>query len=439
MSLRNKRWGHIALVSITLLGLLIFGFISSARAADFRGGERVIIETDEVIDDDLFANGQRIEVDGTIRGDLFASGQEVVINGQVEGSVFMSGQTLEMNGQIDGSLYASGYSLVVGRTAEIGRNLYFGGFSLETEPDSVVNRSVYGGGYQLLLNGDIAGDVSTGSAALELNGAVDGDVSAEVSEAGQRPVFMPNFPGSVPVVAPGYRLGDTASIGGQENIAISSAQVDVGDSVAAFAWSVLRARLGEFITLLIVGGLLVWLWPVMVQQVSGTAQEKPLPSAGWGCLITIIVPIALAVVMLILIVIALLLGLLTFGQLRGDILTIGGISVAWLTVVFTFIFFTVTKVVIAYLVGRLILSRFTGALSSSWLNAAALVLGVLIYEIVRVIPFVGGLVAALVMLVGLGAMYLTLRQPERPALPPPMESTPPPVSPESEPVPDTTS
>ncbi len=47
-----RTWSQAFLV-FTLLSLMAFGLTSLAWAADFRGGETVIISADEVIDDDF--------------------------------------------------------------------------------------------------------------------------------------------------------------------------------------------------------------------------------------------------------------------------------------------------------------------------------------------------------------------------------------------------
>jgi hypothetical protein len=323
--------------------------------------------------------------------------------------------------------------------------LYFGGFSLETEKGSTIGRSAHAGGYQVILGGDIADDVLANSAALELNGAVGGDVIGQVSSDGQgAPPFMPNFPGSVPMVAPGLRTGETAEIGGEVKVETleTGVEVDFGASMANYFRQVVQERLGEFIALLIVGGLLLWYWPNMVQRASTEVQEKALPNAGRGCLITLIFPIALVIAIIILILVALLFGLITLGQLSGSIFSIGSAILTLLATVFAFIFSTVTKAVVAFLGGRLVLNRLaTKQIKPGWwLDFASLALGAFIYEILRIIPFVGLIVSIIVILVGLGAIYMALRQMMRPSppLPPPPPPPPPPVPSEGTPTPEAT-
>jgi hypothetical protein len=415
-----KTWGRVV-AGLVLLGLLVFGLSRSAWAADFRGGDNVIISEDEVIDDDLFVSGNRVEVDGTVRGDLFASGTEVVVNGQVEGSLFIAGQTLEVNGQVDGSVYGGGYALTIGREVNIGRNLYFGGFSLTTEKSSVIGHSLYAGNYQTILDGEVANDVAVGSGALEVNGIVGGDVRGEVGSPDQPspPPFMPNFPGSVPMVAPGLRVGENAEIGGNLDVEVVEAEVEVDlwSSIAGFLARAFQQRVGEFIALLIVGGLLLYFWPNIVQRASTEAQARPLANAGRGCLVTLLFPIGVIIVGAIVVILAILGGLITFGHLFGDILGLGGTTLGLVVVVFSLIFSLVTKAIVAFLGGRLILTRLVSQMSGWWLDFASLVLGAIVYEILRVIPVLGWIVSIIVILVGLGAIYVVLRQTMRPSPP----------------------
>jgi hypothetical protein len=162
----------------------------------------------------------------------------------------------------------------------------------------------------------------------------------------------------------------------------------------------------------------------MVQSTSTTVQKKPLPSVGWGCLVTLVFPILLVLAMAALLIIAILIGLVTFGQLTAQVVGIGAVSIAWVTVVFNFVIFTVTKVIVALAVGRLILTRFGPNMKPLWLNIAALLLGALIYEILRIIPVVGWIVALLAILVGLGAMFMAARQRGKPEPLPPLPPTP---------------
>jgi len=416
--------GYRIMLGLALAGLLAFGLASSSQAADFRGGDNVVIGADEVIDDDLFFSGNRLEMNGTVKGDLFASGAEIIINGQVEGSLAIAGRTLQVGGQVDGSVYGGGYSLTIEPEARVGRNLYFGGFSLEVGNGSTIGRSLYAGNYQTILNGNVARDVSVGSGALEINGTVGGDVQGEVSreEGGAPPPFMPTFPGQVEAIPPGLRINESAQIGGEVGVREIRADGGQPDNVLqGFLWAVARTitqRVGEFIALLIVGGLLLYFWPKMVQRGATQAQENPLPSAGWGCLVSLVFFIGVPVVAAIIFVLALLGGVITFGQLFNDILSLGGAMLGMVVATFVFVLSLVTKAVVVFLGGRLILTRLASQMQPGWMTDFwALALGAFLYEILRAIPLgLGWVIGVIVTLVGLGAIYFVVRETIQPSL-----------------------
>ncbi len=321
----SRRFKRILFFSVMILGVGAFALAGSARAAEFRGGDTIIIPANEVIADDLFISGNRVEVNGTIQGDLFAAGSEVTVNGTVEGSLFITGQSLVANGPVGGSLYSSGYALTIADGAQVNRNAFFGGFSVETEPDSTIGRSIYAGGYQVVVNGQVEDDVQVGSAALEVNGTVGGDVLGEVSPTGEAAppmFFMPGIRGAVPLIAPGLRIGTDADIGGiiniQETPVTPPDEGGGGRNLIFRLGSALGARAGEFIALLIVGGLLLRFWPASIERPAAEARERPLPSAGWGCLVSAVAFVGVPLVALLIILVAALGGLVTFGQLFND-------------------------------------------------------------------------------------------------------------------------
>ena len=167
---------------------------------------------------------------------------------------------------------------------------------------------------------------------MEVNGIVGGDVLGElsVSTDEQLPIFVPNFPGSVPVQSPGLRIADDAEIGGDLNVR-EVESFDAGGpqrferpSLIVRLGRQIGERAGEFIALLIVGGLLLQVWPASMQRTSAQAQSDPVPSAGWGCLGLVIFVIGVPIAFGLILALAILGGLFTFGQLFNDIISLGG-------------------------------------------------------------------------------------------------------------------
>src|ERR687892_929224 len=116
-----------------LVALASLSFASPALAFDGRSGDRIVIESDEVIDDDLYVTAGEFILDGTVNGDLIAMGQTIMINGTVEGDVMAAGQTIVVNGTVTGAIRIAGSVLLLSETASVGGDIIGAGYSLEIQ------------------------------------------------------------------------------------------------------------------------------------------------------------------------------------------------------------------------------------------------------------------------------------------------------------------
>lgn len=429
----KRRWMVMALTLTAVLLLVAL----PAGAADFRDNETVIVKAGEVIDDDLIVTANKLVLDGTVTGDLISFANTVEINGTIEGSMLAMGQNVVMNGTVEGSYYGGSTTLQLGPNANIARNLFFGGVSLKLVEGSQVGRDVYTGAYQAIVNGDVGGDVFVGTSALEVNGRVGGDLVGEVSvsEQATMPTFFP-IPGlTEPLIAQGMRIGDAADIGGQLNVrevvqaATPAPEPGVTPPFTSLTitgiWLTVSQRVGELIALLVIGALFIWLVPSVVDESANALQKRPWHSLGWGFLFLVVFPFALFVAVGLLILLAIAGGFISFGFLARAILAIGGTSLAFFVALFGFSVFMVSKLVVAYVGGRWALHIMAPNMAPSRLSQFwYLLLGTVVYELLRAIPFVGPVVALVVIVFGLGAMFMTWRlrraaaQPEMPKVVP---------------------
>ncbi len=431
-------------ISMTLAAMLILMVAAPVAAQTTESGDNVIIEAGETIDDDLFIGGNKVKIDGTVNGDVFVGATEVVINGTVNGNVFGGGSIVTINGEINGSVFIGGQLINVGESAAIAGSFYGGGNSLEFADGSEVARSIFGGGFQVLLDGDVGRDVNAGGMGVALNGNIGGDANlgvgsesdAEEFDPQQMEEWMKRFNPNMPdididYIAPGLTIGSNATIGGDLNYESEAEQsldgLDVGGSVnyteAVAAngsepvevsvqtriWSAVTERIGEFIALAIVGSLLLWLIPSVPNKVSTIMRQKFLPSTGWGALSFVVFLFAIPVAIGVLILVSMLAGLISFGQLSGTVFSFGGLSIFGLIVLFSFVAFSLSKIAAAYLVGSELFARQDRNLMEGANRYIALLIGLLIYQIIRAIPFVGWAVSIFVILAGIGACIIWLR------------------------------
>ncbi len=432
-------WPRSRLMGLVLLSLVFVVVLATpraVRAVEF--DDDGFIAADEIIHDDLFISAESVVMNGVVNGALFASGQDITINGDVNGDLIITGNNVTVNGVINGnvafagfrlqinnavqgSIFFFGNSLVVGPGAVVSRNIFFNGFSMETQPGSQIGRDVNIGGYQALLNGQIDRDVNGDLGGLEIEGRIGGDVQVKVSEPA--PFDFPNWPGVTRVLDEGLRVAEGAQIEGvlayaspveqadaiktrPEGGVIYKAPVETPQVVRAserfvgWIWD----RIQRIVTLLVLGGLLIWRRPGLLDQLSHYARARPLPAAGLG-VVTLLTGGVFGVLLTVSIfLLGVLLGVVALGDLAGVTFSLGISGMVFAGALAIFLLAHGSKIVVSQLLGSLILARLSPQREQKpmW----SLTLGVIVYILLRSIPLVGLLVGAIATFIGLGAMWM---------------------------------
>ncbi len=454
--MQKRSFYSIAVIALMLVTVaaLTFGSVRPVQAADIRNTG--VLNADETVDDDLIISGRAVRVDGTVNGLLVAAGQTVTLNGTINGDAVLVGETIivsdravikgnlysgartvVVDGTVEGSIAAGSASMVTGAT--VGRNIYYGGYSLETRTGNDVARGLYFGGYQAVLRGSIARDLQAAAGALELYGTVGGNATLQVGSPDQYRYnyqFGNNLP---PSILPGLRIASGAKIGGKlvytsEANQAGAIQVQPAGGIVyqtpapdqraerrstqpvgfQTAWSPL-GFFRNFVTLLLLGLLAVWLMPKIAGRVSEVARTQFGMSAVYG-LVTIVVGYLAAFTAAVLMLgIGLFFTILTLGGLSNAVFGIGFSGLGLAVAAFTLVIGYLSKLVIAYLLGNLILSGANPNMQGR--QYLAMTVGVLIYAIARSIPFLGWIIGIIVTIAGVGAIWLYWRSLRRPAAP----------------------
>lgn len=414
---KSRRKAGILLMALALTLMLTLSVTPTAYAGKYiEGKPDAILKEGQTIDDDLFIAGEDVLVAGNVNGDLFAFGQDIVISGMVDGNVFTAGNSVTVSGSIDGALMIAGFDLTLEETASISRNVYFGGFSFETLKDSLVQRNIYGGGYQMILGGSVARDVTAGLAALRMAGPVGGDVYVEIGEPTTR-TDVDNwywYPGAplVEVLEPGYEVEEEL-IDGELNIKLVPVDTDIDPDITIdpgfFIMQRIRRRIGEFISLMLVGMLALWLARKPLLKAVDEVKSNAGMDTVWGIIVYLLYLPVVFILFLLLTLLIILVSMFTLGNLAGEIIALSSLSFFGLLSLFGILAGLGTKIVLGYLVGRWILEK-TSKLSFRiyWHHVAALASGVLLYEVLRFIPFFGLLVLVVVVLIGTGAFFVLI-------------------------------
>jgi cytoskeletal protein CcmA (bactofilin family) len=379
-----------------------------------------VIGSDQIIEDDVYVTANEVVVDGIIRGDLIAFGGSIAVDGTVEGDLIGAAQAVEIGGTVEDDVRIAGQTLLVDEGAEVEDDVIAAGFSLENVPDSAVGGTVMYAGYQALLQGTVGEDVNAAANGLELGGEVGANVDAEVDgEDGGPPPFLFAPQADLPTVDSGLTLTDSATVGGNLTYESSTeaqiapqAQIEgevVGEERPAeaeedaytFADAVFD-NLRSFIALLLVGLILIWIAPNWIRRRAGTVLDRPLASLGWGVL-GLVAFLALGVaILLATLVLAVILGLLTLGGLVALIVVLGLLAEVLLVLAFWIFTIYLAQIVVSFLAGLLLVETVRPGRGSG--RVLPLVVGLILYVMLRAVPVLGPLVGLAVVLLGLGAL-----------------------------------
>lgn len=380
-----------------------------------------VIPAETVFENDAFLNGGDIVLDGTVLGDVLAIGRTVTVNGDVEGSLVALAETVVVNGQIDGSVYSGALTFEVGDPAAIGRSAYFVGARLVTEPDSKIDRDLVAGTLGVQTRGSVGRDVKVSSGLVEIiNLIMEGfDInprwsifssleSSDVLEAGD------SASATGTLIPTGFALSELSKsvqpAGGQLiHLAIQDEDPVEGGSDGPSelaAWSLELLRL--LIQYLIVGALAAWIVPARFYRWHDRLRTRPFASGLYG-FIGFITGFA-GVFILVAVILAISFGLSAVAM-RGLSTTTWTIGLSGTFLAFSiFLFFALimSKVIVSYWGGRLILDRLAPRAAQHWIWP--LLLGLIIYVLLQGIPSFGWVIGFIVSIFGLGAAILALNR-----------------------------
>jgi hypothetical protein len=416
------------------LFLLLFSAgIASAR--QILQADQCTVGTGETIEGNLFVTCRSLTIEGTVEGDVVGAAATTTINGTIEGSVYLAGGQLDVFGTIAHDIHFGGLALHVQPEAELQESDVYS-IALSTIIEAPVPGSVVAAGYELVLMGDIGGEVSFWGSALTIDAEISGDVDASVGDprsAGVAELRAMLTPTGIELTDPGLYITENGMVNGQLTYSApvegeiladlpneptyqsSNTQTDLttltdsdnlGSSIASYAAQVLR----EFVTLALVGIIALLLAPRALQAPIPTLRYRLLSSLGVGLLAFILSFPIFFIIILLSVLVVLLLSLFQVLELTvvaSLIVAVFDLSIIGL---FYFVAFIITRVIVALALGRFVIWRLFGGDSSMRANIVSLLLGIFILSIFASLPIVGWLVSAVALFLGLGAILILLQE-----------------------------
>jgi len=413
--------GDVALM-IGIAGWLLFA-CTGLSAAEFRAEEQSVVESDEVIEDDLYIFGDEVTIDGQVKGDVIAFGRLIKMNGSVEGDFIAAGQAIVIAGNVGDDVRMAAQVLKVDKNAGITDDLIAAGFSFEfTESSSIDGDLVYAG-YQALVDGDIKGKLNSALVNCEINGHIGGDVdlSVGVDEAGPHAYTQGQPPPvSMPSVPAGLTIGETAQIdGGLDYKSRQEANIAGGAQIsgeikherppvqAQRAPTPTERALGvarQYLTLFIIGLCVVLVVPSWTRRMSDNIGARPLACLGFGAAGIVGFIVLVPMILVAMVALAVIAGVIQLTGLVPVVIVLGLSSAVALMVSFWFVTSYLSQIVFSLFAGN----RLLGLASLGENRFLSLLVGVVILAVIHVVPYLGLVVGLLVVLFGLGAVVVWL-------------------------------
>lgn len=397
----------------SVIFVLVFSAVGTAHAQGVVYGDTV--PAGQVVDNDAVLFGDTVSIDGTVEGDVIAAGREVRINGKISGSLITLGETVSFNGEVDGTVYIAAVTLEMGEGSVLHRNLYFVGLDLVQQPGSTIERDL----------------VAASLIGASLNGAIGRDTQGIFGPSALIRFIIEAMGGqfNIPGLLPSSLQFDDADLSyGLSSISLSGmrgaagvflvnndliqpAIPGQGQPTAGIDIELLEEwitdLLREYVTLLVFGFLGLWLFMPSLKHTAEALNKKPLPATGYG-LLALILAVNIffvgALLAVLILVVGVWLGMATLWDLAFAFWAVGYSSLVLTLTVFVLFVNYGTKIIVAYLVGKLILRRFTRKVEDY--RMIPLLLGLLVFVLLHSIPLLGWVVGVTFTALGLGAVVV---------------------------------
>ena len=368
--------------------------LTKVSAAEPKAGEHVVWAGE--VDDDIFSAGQNVDVDGTVKGDAFVAGGDVSMTGVIEDSVYTAGGDLRLRGDVANDLIAAGGDVQtdghigdnlvlaggdVRVASEVGGRAIVAGGNVRLENAAVIHGDAWLAGGNVSLDGDVGGGARLTGGQIVIRGHVAGDVRARGQDV--RVASDARIDGNLSVLGPNKpQIEDGAVISGTTDYQ----ETERGPNWARTAIiGVILVTLVIYFFLFLVGLLIILICPGFVVRNREILATQGLAGFGIGALIVIVMPMILFALLF----------------------TVVGIPFA----VLGFLLYCAALMLSIPFVGTTLAHRFAGRKDMK-VTRGRLILAyagiLLVFWILGLIPFLGGLIWTLLSMLGLGVVTIQM-------------------------------
>ncbi len=356
--------------AVIALILIVSVPFTIAASPVLRSGEAISITESQEVLGDFYAAGGTVSMSGAVAGDLYAAGGTVALDGEVAEDVVVFGGSVQIAGAVGDDVRVIGGEATISGEVE-GDVLVLGGIVRILETSQIRGDVLFLGG-EVSIEGTVNGSVTGRAEGIRIDGPVMGDVS--ITSA--RPL----------------ELGDRANIDGDveyrslQDVVRAPGSVVAGDVTKKETSAAMEASSFSMLSLLILFFTsLVYLF-LFKKKLDPFMRETMHSFGKRGAIgLATIVAVPVAVVILMITVIG-----MPIGIALASALTFLSV-IAW----------SLGGIFLGVVLARLVEGQAT--LTLKWTLVGTLVFGLFSY-----IPFIGGLLIAVVVLIVLGSMVRTI-------------------------------
>ncbi|KKS96093.1 MAG: hypothetical protein UV73_C0012G0121 [Candidatus Gottesmanbacteria bacterium GW2011_GWA2_43_14] len=336
------------------------------------------IESDEVIDHDVFAAAERVDIEGTVNGDVYAAGGQVYVGGTITGDLLVAAGQINITGDIGQNLRLVGGNVTI--NGNVGRNVSLAAGNVDITGEGEITGGLAAAFGNLNLTSPVGKYLKVAGGNLTVANRVGGDVEAAIGVMRLTPNAQ--IDGNLTYWSDNRSSLDESRVAGQVyfNRTDMPARGRVRDAVGRVGGAM---SVGSFIFTFILGLVFLWLFPKFTRKTVGVLREQPMKSFLWG-IATLFIFIFVFIVLAV---------------------TILGIPLA-LLLAFLYGFASyIFRIPVIYFAGSWLMQRF----GDEEREILSLTAGLIIYWILILLP-VRMLATLVVTFMGLGAAFLAFRK-----------------------------
>jgi len=370
---KNKKlfWSFFLILTVTLIPTFVFGQSEIKKSytnyfkpiTETLQGERILVGEDEIIEDNFFFFFETVHIKGDISGDvIIAASETLTIDGDVEGDVIAIADTIIINGLVNGNIRLVAADITINN--KIGKNATIAaGHATFTEKAEIGWTLSFVAG-DIDINGPINGSIYGYGGEVNIDTTVGNNVTLFLDELGQLNLLE------------GTEIGGKLEYRGETNATIDEAVIIRGDTIhKLIPESVTSARdflsrfwiYGKFISLfslLLIGTLIISIFIKTSDKIVHELPVNPAQKMLWGLLFLIATPIFL--ILLAITIIGAPLSLIGFG-------------------IYAFLNYISIIFVGLYIGDKILNFKKDKPINPVW----AMMLGTLIFMLLKNIPFIG--------------------------------------------------